>query len=587
MTKKINGYSKNLNVQMIIAFMQSHGVRRVIVSPGTTHFELVAGLQYNGNFELYSCLDERGAAYMACGMAAESGEPVAITCTESVASRNYFSAMTEAHYRQLPILAITAVHSYSKIGHLHSQTVDRSISPKDTFHFKAQLPILKDSVDVWESNVLLNKAFLELRDCRGPVHIDLPKSEIIEFSAKELYKTRIIQRYEKGQPFPTISQKKIAVYIGTHVPFDNQQTKSIDAFCATYNAVVFCGHTSGYKGKYRVLSNLVALQKGIYEIFKDIDLLIHVGGPAADEATMAKLKSVNEVWRVNPDGEVRDTFRKLSNIFKMNEKEFFEYYNNQNCQPQDSFLKECYSLTAAIEVSTPKLPFSNVYVASVLSKKLPSNSLIHIGLSNSIRAWSMFDFPETVSSDSNTGVRGIDGVLSAFLGASFVDRNKLCFCVLGDLTFFYDMNALGNRSIGNNVRILLINNGGGGLFKTSTNEPYKYLGEDVNQYIAAMGHFGHESPVLVKSYTESLGFEYMTASNKEEFNTVYKRFVTSEMTDKPMMLEIFTKDYEERAAFDMMANIDITAHGVAKQMAKQVLGKKGINTLKKVIRPNG
>ena len=95
--EKINGYSKNLNVQMLIALMQEHKIKRVVVSPGGTHNEIIAGLQYNGGFELYSTVDERGAAYMACGMAAESGEPVAIICTESVASRNYYPAMTEAY----------------------------------------------------------------------------------------------------------------------------------------------------------------------------------------------------------------------------------------------------------------------------------------------------------------------------------------------------------------------------------------------------------------------------------------------------------------------------------------------------------
>lgn len=195
-----------MNVQMLIALMQAHGVRRVIVSPGTTHMELVAGLQFNGGFDMYSSIDERGAAYMACGMAAKTGEPVAIICTESVASRNYASAMTFAYYNQLPVLAITGLHGYAQIGHLNTQVIDRSVSPSDMFRLKVQLPLIKDEEDIWESNVLINRALLELRHRGGgPVHIDLPISKSRTFSVKQLQDTRVIRRYCPGDRLPSIA----------------------------------------------------------------------------------------------------------------------------------------------------------------------------------------------------------------------------------------------------------------------------------------------------------------------------------------------------------------------------------------------
>ena len=190
---------------MLISLMAAHGIKRVVVSPGTTHMELVAGLQFNGGFEMYSCVDERGAAFLACGMAARSGEPVAVICTESVASRNYNSAMTDAYYRQLPVLAITGVHGYSRIGHLHTQIIDRSVSPKDTFKLKVQLPDIKSAEDVWMSNVLINKALLELgHRGGGPVHIDLPWSGSQDFTVKQLRETRVIRRYCKKDELPEL-----------------------------------------------------------------------------------------------------------------------------------------------------------------------------------------------------------------------------------------------------------------------------------------------------------------------------------------------------------------------------------------------
>lgn len=585
--EKVNGYSKNQNVQMLIALMLEHGIKRVVVSPGSTHMEIVGGLQYNGNFKMYSAVDERGAAYMAVGMAADTGEPVAVICTESVASRNYYPAITEAYYRQLPILAITGVHGYEKIGHLHSQIIDRSISPKDTFRLKVQLPVIKDETDLWESNVMINRALLELRrHGGGPVHIDLPWSENMDdFTVKELPCPHIIRRYGVKDSLPVIPQGKIAVFIGTHPDFDEKCTKAIDKFCAIYDAVVFCGHTSGYKGEYRVHSALLAFQQSAeYDIFEDIDLLIHIGNPVADEATMRKLKRIKQVWRISLDGEIRDTFKKLSAVFEMDDEHFFVYYGTlMEGLVQKNYLQRCLSLKENLSYSIDTLPFSNMYASANIAKRLPHNSLIHIGLSTSIRVWGLFEFPCTVRSCANVGTRGIDGVMSSFLGASFVNRDILCFCVLGDLTFFYDLNALGNRHISNNVRVLLVNDGGGGLFKTSTSRNHKFIGDkDNDAFLGAVGHFGKQSPTLVKGLAESLGFEYLTASNKEEFNVACERFLISDMTEKPMIFEIFTKDYEESKAFDMMANIDVTTTGAIKQTVRNILGDDAIKFGKKV-----
>ena len=133
-----------------------------------------------------------------------------------------------------------------------------------------------------------------------------------------------------------------------------------------------------------------------------------------------------------------------------------------------------------------------------------------------------------------------------------------------------------------------MNDGGGSLFKQSWTEQHNYIGdEDMESYIAAAGHFGNKSRTLVKGYAESLGFEYLAASGKEEFDAVYERFLTPELMDKPMLFELFTNDYDERTAFDMMVNIDISVQGLAKQAAKQVLGQKSVDAIKRVIRPNG
>lgn len=579
----IPGFSKNLNVQYLIALLKEHGIRYVIASPGNTDMEFVAGLQYDGSFNLYSCVDERGAAYMACGMATESREPVVICCTEATASRDYFPGLTEAYYRKIPILAITGVHRYNQIGHLQPQVIDRSVSPNDVFIHKEQLPVIKDKEDIWESQLKINRALLELtRHGGGPVHIDLPCcNDDYDFSTIELPEVSVIRRYNTGAELPAMPDGNIAIFIGSHVAFNEETISVIDDFCASHDAIVFHDHTSGYSGKYGVKAALLSMQTQKYEIYRNIELLIHLGEAVGDWSTMLKLGSVKQVWRVSPDGELRDTFGKLNSVFEMNEKNFFIHYVID--EDKRLYLKRCEECKANIEVPVNKLPFSNIYAAAMISPRFPQDAVVHLGPSSTIRAWSVFDFPDTVTSACNVGCRGIDGVISACLGASLVHPNRIYFCVLGDLTFFYDMNALGNRHVGRNIRILMINNNGGNIFKQMTAPAHRYFGdEETNKYIAAGGHFGNQSPDLVRHYAEDLGFEYLCAYSKEEFEKSYHRFVEPKLTDRAMIFEIFTNDEDERKAFRVVSNIDISAEERTKQFAKQLLGEKGTKILKKV-----
>ena len=127
-------YSAERNVQILIALMKVHGIKKIVISPGATNICFVASVQQDPYFELYSSVDERSAAYIACGMAAESGECVAISCTGATASRNYMPGLTEAFYRKLPILAITSTKSLGMIGQNIDQVIDRTQIPNDIVH---------------------------------------------------------------------------------------------------------------------------------------------------------------------------------------------------------------------------------------------------------------------------------------------------------------------------------------------------------------------------------------------------------------------------------------------------------------------
>lgn len=579
-------YSSNINVQLIVALLKKHGIKKVIASPGTTNLELVASMQHDNFFQMYSCVDERSAAYMACGLAAESQEPVVITCTEATASRDYFPGLTEAYHRKLPILAITGLHDYSCIGDLQPQVINRSDYPGDMLRAKVNLPIIQSESDKKQSEILINKAILELtRHGGGPVHINLPwGGGKFDFSVQKLPDVRVIRRYDyESDTYPAIKEGRIAVYIGTHGEWSIDETKALDNFCEKHNAVAFCDHTSKYYGKYRVQAAILSIQQLRFSVLHDIDLLIHIGEETGDDLTARIMGESKEVWRVSKDGELRDTFHKLTNIFEMSEKRFFDLYSVGKESLDDSYLTECMDSIRRTYEKLPELPFSNIYVASKIAPNLPTHSVIHFGVSDSIRAWTLFNLPDSVRTSCNSGCRGIDGCVSALIGASFANPNKLYFGVVGDLTFFYDMNALGNRCIGNNVRLIIVNNDGGNIFRHTGHPSQTWLGyEKADLYIAAGGHFGRKSPSLVKNYAENLGFEYLSASNKEEFEKTYMQFVSNQIKDKSMIFEIFTESANDSKAFDIMSYVMKDVKGQAKEVIKQAIGDQGIALFKKL-----
>ncbi|NMA31908.1 MAG: 2-succinyl-5-enolpyruvyl-6-hydroxy-3-cyclohexene-1-carboxylate synthase, partial [Candidatus Methanofastidiosa archaeon] len=271
-------YTDEKNTQILIALLKGHGIRKVIASPGTTNISFVKSVQNDPFFEIYSSVDERSAAYIACGLAAESGEPVVLSCTGATASRNYMPGLTEAFYRKLPILAVTSTQETIKVGHHVAQTLDRSTMPNDVVKYSVELPIIKDDEDWWSCEVKANSAILELnRHGGGPVHINLETRFSRSFETQELPKVRVIKRITQSGDFPPLPNGRIAVLIGSHKKMTKEQISAIENFCKSNNAVAFCDHTSGYKGRYSVIHSLSSSQKLTELNNLRPDLSIHIG----------------------------------------------------------------------------------------------------------------------------------------------------------------------------------------------------------------------------------------------------------------------------------------------------------------------
>lgn len=569
-------YSKDSNINLVLDLLKAHGVKKVIASPGATNTSIVVSMQADGWFEMYSSVDERSAAYMACGLSEESGEPVVISCTGATASRNYFPALTEAYYRKLPIICITSSQNSAFIGHLYQQLTDRTAYPNDLFVAGEQIQWIKDKTDYWDCENKINKVLLACkRNGGGPVHLNV-QNNLFAIENVDQTKCRVIARYTLEDELPPLPTGKIGVFISSHKRFTSKETEAIDLFCAKYDAVVFCEKTSGYYGLYRVDFAIAGLQKQHKFKEANLDLLIHIGDMTADYQTTGALNAPI-VWRISEDGEIRVKFKHLEAVFQMKEKTFFSYYAKEANDKKTSFVERCRTVCDSIRKNIPELPLSNVWCAKTLAPIMPADSVVHLGILNSYRSWNLFELPRTVHTMSNVGGFGIDGCTSTLIGASLSNPHKIHFLVTGDLAFFYDLNAIGNRHIGNNVRILLINNGVGGEFKIlgRANKPV-----NVDSYIAAGGHFGNKSKDLVRHLAQDLGFEYLSASTKEEFLRVVPEFTSSTATKKPIILEVFEDVENQDKALQLVQNIvagDVKDHvGATKNIIGKIKKKFGV-----------
>lgn len=563
------------NVEMVAELLKQHNIKNLIINPGGTNIPLVKIVQNDDFFTCYSIVDERSAVYFAIGIYLQTGSPVAMICTSAQATRNYIPGLTEAFYKKAPILAITMEKHPRFKYQEYMQAPDQTSLPADSVKKSFELPFIRDINDVYHSKRLINEAILELsHNGNGPVQLCIPwldfKISEIEPS-KEIIKRLNVNEINKID----VSDKKVLIAIGEHRPFSEEEKNAIDYFCKNTDSVIYTNHLSNFSNEYTVNGNLLLSSiddKGFEKIKPDI--FITIGGQTGDYPFYLRFSKTiynnMEHWRVAEDGSITDTYDKLTHVFEGKEKDFFLNVSKSNVKHSyvDIWKKEINNLNRNV-----KVPFSNVSIAQFLHDKLPSNSIIQFSILNSLRVWNLFDLESNIECYSNVGAFGIDGGMSTLIGQSVVSE-KLSFMVIGDLAFFYDMNSLGIRHIKNNLRILLINNNGGVEFKLNSEDK-----NVVDNYIAAANHYSN-----AKGWAETCNFKYLSAKNMDEFMEVCPEFISS--SDKPIILEAFISDENERDAYHLLINENKKddAKQLLKNSAKKLIGEKNLKKLKQIIK---
>ena len=551
-------YSDERNTQIVLALLKAYKIKRVVVSPGSGNIDLVISMQNDPYFKLFSAVDERHAAYLACGMASESDEPVVISCTGATAARNYMPGMTEAYYRKLPILCITSSRVSVCVGHGYGEMTDRSRPPRDTAKVSVQLPPVFSDYEAFGCELVARTAMLELfGPNRGPVHINLQRIYKNIFNTKTLPKVRTLKRiYPWESHWPKIDPNwKIAIVVGSGRKFSTRESKSLERFIARYNAVALIDQASVFVGKGACCSSLICAQVG--QEWRDglePDLVLHLGEISGDYPTCGFISGKAPVWRINADGVARDRYATLTNIFAMPEIVFFDHYSELVAsQSGHGYLNLWRNRDLTLRKTRFRsLPFSSVWIANEMAGLMPKGSMLHLGILNSLRAWNYQRKLNGVVVSCNVGGFGIDGCTSTAIGASLIRQDRLCFIVTGDLAFFYDLNSLGNRHIGNNLRVLIVNNGIGGTFKQYFH-PGSRFGSITDEFVAGGGHFGRQSKDLVRHYASDLGMKYVAATSKEEFRSVIGEFLSE--SDQSIVLECFVSIEDDTSAVKLIDGV--------------------------------
>ena len=401
------------------------------------------------------------------------------------------------------------------------------------------LPEIQDERDDWYCQRILNEAFLELgHRGTGPIHINVPISYGMHaigdsFTTEELPDINIISRVDTlsapvnlAELFNSLEDKRVLILCGQNYQFSQQETELLDRISKRYNCVLCVDVLSNLRLERSI--KMTRLDSYIASTIPDVVITID-GNPVTNyKFSLKYTQATFQHWHVTPTGQIADPFRKLSVVFEGNSKQFLSHmvqYGKENARTE--YFEYCKAIESSFHI--PELAYSSPYATQQILRQLPENCILNLGNSTTIRLAEFFDFDPSIKVYCNRGVNGIDGCMSVFVGQSACTE-KLSFLLIGDLTFFYDMNALWNRYVGKNVRIALFNNSGASLF---------HFGQGVKNYPNLNENVAAEHFVSAQGWCESLGMKYLCAKDKPSFETSLQEFLSPE-AEAPIIFEIFT-----------------------------------------------
>ena len=505
-------YSNKENVNILTVLLVAHGVRHAVVCPGSRNSPIVHNLNACPEIKCYPVTDERSAGFYALGMAQALQQPVAVCVTSGTALLNLAPAVAEAYYQHVPLVAISADRPSQWIDQLDGQTMPQPDALGRFVKKAVSLPEPRNDEEHWYCNRLVNEALIETRHqgC-GPVHINVPITEpLFDYTVKTLPRERKIKLVSAEVTTPTLS------HVGR-------------MFMMAERPMLICGQPMNPG-----LDEAVALVEHDERYVPDFVLCI--GGAIVSKRLKRFLRKAREVWTVNATGEVNDTFMNLTQVIQGDGKIIADHVQFLLEDRPHPFVLMWEQLLKHVRehVERYEPAYSQMAAVKYFESQFTLHSslfTIHYANSTAIRLANIYALHPVWC---NRGVNGIEGSLSTAAGFSVVSK-ELVFCVIGDLSFFYDQNALWNRNLRGNLRILLLNNGKGGIFNML---PGLEQSPARDQFVAAEHHTSAEGICRQNDIT------YLKADNSETMQQGINTLLNIE-SERPVLLEVFTDSSED------------------------------------------
>ena len=584
-------FSENKMVLQLLSLLKQFEIRRIVISPGSRHFAFVHSLEADDYFKLYSVVDERSAAFFALGLIQQTGEPVAVCCSSGTACMNYGSAIVEAYYQRLPLLVLSSDRLPQLLNQMEDQMYDQLSTFKNFTKYHGQLPVVETSLDEWYCNRIINEGLLELNHHgMGPVHLNIPfvAHNTDKFSTENIPVVRKINlsglslSVEKWLEYSErLKGKKIMIVWGQSVRITDELQSAVTAFVKNYDAIILTDKMSNLHNENAVTNTTVVLNI-IRPEEKHVlmpDIVITVGGNYIFNNEIKNFFSefFIEHWQVGENGMVCDPFKKLMEIFEMDEFSFFslmtEYSSFQNV---GEYASSWLSLSHLPALPTPE--YNELYAIGSLLRRLPDNVDLELANSCTIRMAHFFPTSPSIRINCNRGVNGIDGSMSTAVGFS-ADNVRPTFYITGDLSFFYDMNALWIRHLSKKMRIMLVNNGGGAVM-------YAPLNAEMRKTLPS--HIGAGHNTSAKGWVESVGFKYVAAHNKSEVDKALDVLCDID-AEQPVLLEVFTTintDVDSISNYFRSLDRRTFNEKIISKVVNKVLSPKAKMAIKKILKKN-
>lgn len=536
---------------ILVSLLCRHNVREAVVSPGSRNAPILVALAACDKIKKTVVIDERSAAFIALGKAALSGTPVALVCTSGTAVLNYSPAVAEAYYRMLPLIVISADRPMEWIDQDDSQTLRQYEALSHYVKRSYNIPSFSDEDNIlWYSNRVINDALIYATNGRkAPVHINIQLDEPLN-GRKEYTESRWVSRAIDNMPVDKklssqvaeevmgmMSSSKVMIIGGFHAP-DSELNEALSALAKKDNVVVLTEKMSNQSSTDYIDcidATLSVMPDDDKEAYVP-DLVITFGGALVSRMVKAFLRqnSVKEHWHVGESENTIDCFRSLTRTVNMPAVDFFGAVSSM-CPTEGvgcGYHALWHSLSEKGEMLHRKYidyaPWSDMKAMEYVFSHLPENCNVQLSNGTSVRYAQLFEVPSTVRFDSNRGVSGIDGTTSTAIGASTV-TDRLTVLITGDMSVQYDLSAFSAPEVGGNFKMIVLCNGGGGIFrfiKSTSTLP------QLEEYFVV------DRPFPLKSLASAYGFGYYECHSEEELRRVYPDFLA--VSDNPSILSIVT-----------------------------------------------